>query len=701
MRPDYLTPLFRSVRSFKGVGAQIEALLKKFFALNEEEELIALDLLMHMPSQIIDRRRQVSVLEAQIGEIVTLKLHIDEHIEPIGKDSKTPYKILAHDNSSPISLVFFHYPKNWLKRSLPIGQIRYVSGRIGYFNNEKQITHPDYIVAERDLISLPLVEPIYPLTSGLSAKVLRKIIVQAANNLPQIPDWIDEKRLSQFGWPSFSEAMKQIHLPDSPSQAEINSKARMRLAYDEYFASQLTMQIIRSNLMRERGIERKFSGKIITKLKNALPFTLTRGQEKAIEEILHDLRKKDKMARLLQGDVGSGKTIIALMAMAAIAESGAQSALMAPTEILAKQHYKSLKPLCDKVGLNIALLSGKQTKAERKPILAEIKNGKVNIIIGTHALFQTEVEFNNLGLSIIDEQHRFGVYQRLALSKKGKMADLLVMSATPIPRSLVLTHFGDMDISILREKPVGRREIKTAALPISKYEPVIERLKRQINEGAQAFWVCPLIEESEYLDLVSAQNRFIALKKIFGEQVALVHGKIRSEEKQQIMEDFLAGKIKILVATTVIEVGVNVPNASIMIIEHAERFGLSQLHQLRGRVGRSTKESACLLLYKPPLGDIARARIDIICKSQDGFEIAEKDLQLRGQGDILGARQSGMPGYRLVIPDIHQSLLQYAHIDAKQLIREDGFLNSERGKTARACLYIFRKEQAIKLIKAG
>jgi ATP-dependent DNA helicase RecG len=407
------------------------------------------------------------------------------------------------------------------------------------------------------------------------------------------------------------------------------------------------------------------------------------------------------MSRLLQGDVGSGKTVVALMAMAAMAESGAQSALMAPTEILAAQHFKTLKPICDAAGLGCELLTGKMGAAERRAKLAAIASGETIITVGTHALFQSDVIFNNLGLVVVDEQHRFGVHQRLALSDKGRHTDLLVMTATPIPRTLVLTHFGDMEVSVLREKPRGRQAIDTAVLSIGEYDRVIARLQARIGQGAQAFWVCPLVEESETLEVVSAEDRFAELQKVFGDQVALVHGRMSAAAKQEVMQRFSANEIKLLVATTVIEVGVDVPNASIMIIEHAERFGLAQLHQLRGRVGRGSQRSACLLLYKDPLSETAQARLQTIKSTDDGFEIAERDLELRGQGDVLGTRQSGMPGYRLAVPDVHRHLLDFAHDEAKALLARNPGLSGPEGDAARTLLYLFRKDQAIQLIRAG
>lgn len=700
-RPDLLNPLFRSLRSLKGVGPQLAALLKRYFGTPDGQEAIALDVLMHMPSQVIDRRRQVPIAEAYPGSIVTLKLHIDKHQPPPKARPHIPHRVFAHDESGEISLVFFRARGGWVEKSLPVGETRFVSGEIGFFGGEKQITHPDYIVAPDQLDTMPLVEPVYPLTQGLSSKALHKIIVQIIGTLPTLPEWNSEERLAGFKWPAFDVAMRAMHEPQTPQEAEITSPARMRLAYDEYLAGQITLQLIRSTLVSSKGIARAFTGTLTSAIISALPFALTDGQNQAIADIMADLGTADRMSRLLQGDVGAGKTVVALMAMAAVAESGAQSALMAPTELLATQHFKTLKPLCDEAGLQCVLLTGKQKAAERKPILAGIADGSIHIVVGTHALFQAEVTFHDLGLTVVDEQHRFGVHQRLALSDKGRAADLLVMTATPIPRTLVLTHFGDMEVSVLREKPAGRQPIDTATLPIKDYARVVSRLKTRIAEGAQAFWVCPLVEESENLDIMSAQDRHAELRKEFGDQVELVHGRMSASEKQAVMEKFLSGAAKILVATTVIEVGVDVPAATIMIIEHAERFGLAQLHQLRGRVGRGSERSACLLLYKEPLGETAKARLETIKETDDGFVIAERDLELRGQGDVLGTRQSGMPGYRLAVPDVHQHLLEWAHDDAKAILAENPGLTGPRGEAMRTLLYLFRKDLAIPLIRAG
>jgi len=700
-RPESLSPLFRSLHSIKGVGDKLAALLTRFFGAPEGQEAMALDILMHMPSGVVDRRRQVGIAEAYLNQIVTLRLHVDRHQPPPHGKAHIPHRVFAHDETGDIQLVFFRAQGGWVEKALPLGEDRFVSGQIGFFNGEKQITHPDYIVEPERFATLPLVEPVYPLTQGLSSKALAKLVRQVVDSLPALPEWIPPETLTRHKWPTFAEAMRSVHLPENPTEAELWSPARMRLAYDEYFAGQITLQLIRSTMTADRGIARVFNGTITARVTEALPFSLTSGQQQAVEEIRADLASQDRMSRLLQGDVGSGKTVVALMAMASIAEGGAQSSLMAPTEILATQHFKTLKPLCEAVGLGCELLTGKMPAAERRAILARIASGETTIVVGTHALFQSGVVFHNLGLTVVDEQHRFGVHQRLALSDKGKHTDLLVMTATPIPRTLVLTHFGDMAVSVLREKPRGRQPIDTAVLNIGDYQRVISRLKSRLDEGAQAFWVCPLVEESEHLDVVAAEDRFAELQKVFGDKVALVHGRMSAAAKQEVMQRFSANELKLLVATTVIEVGVDVPNASIMIIEHAERFGLAQLHQLRGRVGRGSVRSACLLLYKDPLSETAQARLDTIKSTEDGFEIAERDLELRGQGDVLGTRQSGMPGYRLAVPDVHRHLIDFAHDDAKAILTANPGLTGPEGEAMRTLLYLFRKDLAIPLIRAG
>jgi len=700
-RPSSLDPLFRSLGTLKGVGPQLGALLRRFFGSGEEREALVLDVLMHMPSGVIDRRRMDGVANTYVGHVATLRLHVDRHQPPPRGKPQVPHRVFAHDETGDIQLVFFRAAGGWVEKLLPVGEERYVSGEIGFFNGEKQITHPDFVVEPEKFETLPLVQPVYPLTQGLSAKALNKIMRQVVDALPELPEWAPDGRRAGFGWPDFRGAMRRVHLPDTPLDADLAGPARMRLAYDEYFAGQLALLLVRSALVVPRGKARRLTGELTGRLEAALPFALTAGQRQAIEEIHADLASPERMSRLLQGDVGAGKTVVALMAMAAVAESGAQSALMAPTELLAEQHFRTIKPLAQAAGLNTMLLTGRMTPAERRAAREAIASGEVAIVVGTHALFQADVVFHDLGLTVVDEQHRFGVHQRLALSEKGRHADLLVMTATPIPRTLVLTNFGDMAVSLLREKPAGRQPIDTAALPMGQYDRVVARLEARVAEGAQAFWVCPLVEESDVLDAVAAEERYGELKRIFGDRVALVHGRLSGAEKQAAMERFISGDASILVATTVIEVGVDVPNATIMIIEHAERFGLAQLHQLRGRVGRGAGRSACLLLYKEPLSETAKARLDTICQTEDGFVIAERDLELRGQGDLLGTRQSGMPGYRLVVPDVHRHLLEFAHEDALAALAENPGLTGPEGEALRTLLYLFRKDEAVQLIRAG
>ena len=700
-RPPLLDPLFRSLRSIKGVGPRLSALLTRFFGAPEGQEAIALDVLMHMPADVIDRRRMTGIAGTFHNHVATLKLHVDRHVSPPRDKQHLPHRVYAHDETGEIQLVFFRAQGGWVERALPVGEERYVSGTIGFFQGEKQITHPDYIVEVEKLGDMPLVEPVYPLTQGLSSRALIKLTRQILQSVPDMPEWIPAATRQEMQWPTFRTAMTAMHAPETPADGELWGPARMRLAYDEYFAGQLTLQLVRSTLVAARGVSRTFTGEITRRVEAALPFELTAGQRTALADIRKDLSEPDRMIRLLQGDVGSGKTVVALLAMAALAESGAQSAMMAPTELLAAQHYKTIKPLADAAGLGIVLLTGKISAGERRAALAGLASGQTSIVVGTHALFQSGVEFHNLGLTVVDEQHRFGVHQRFALSEKGHNTDLLVMTATPIPRTLVLTHFGDMAVSTLREKPAGRQPIDTAVLPIHDYGRVVSRLQARIVEGAQAFWVCPLVEESETLDAVSAEDRFAALKKVLGEQVALVHGRLSAAAKQSVMDGFIAGQTKLLVATTVIEVGVDVPAASIMIIEHAERFGLAQLHQLRGRVGRGAARSACLLLYKDPLSETAKARLETIKSTEDGFVIAERDLELRGQGDVLGTRQSGMPGYHLAVPDVHRHLIDYAHDDAKAMLAANPGLVGAEGEALRTLLYLFRRDTAIQLIRAG
>ena len=442
-------------------------------------------------------------------------------------------------------------------------------------------------------------------------------------------------------------------------------------------------------------------GRLRSKIVAALPYSLTPSQARAIEEIDADLAKPERMLRLLQGDVGSGKTVVALLAAATVIEAGRQAALMAPTEILARQHLKTMAPLAEAAGLRLAILTGRERGAERADILARLAAGELDLLVGTHALFQDEVAFRDLALAIVDEQHRFGVHQRLALARKGEAVDVLVLTATPIPRTLVLTYFGDMDVSQLREKPAGRQPIDTRAVPLGRIDEVVAAVGRALDRGERVYWVCPLVAESEVSDLAAAEERFAALKQHFGDATDLVHGKLKGADKDAAMGRFAAGETRLLVATTVIEVGVDVPEATVMVIEHAERFGLAQIHQLRGRVGRGRERSTCLLLYRAPLGETAKARIEILRETEDGFRIAEEDLRLRGEGDVLGTRQSGLPGFKVARIETHGPLLEPARKDAQLVLARDPTLTTERGEALRHLLYLFERDEAIRLLRAG
>lgn len=713
MRPTILNPLFAEVTALDAVGPKIAGLIGRLLP-NTATAPRVIDLLFHLPVAVIDRSRRCLIAEASSGAIATMRVRVDRHQpNPPGR-SRLPYRVFVHDDSGELALVYFHANRSWLERTLPPGRIVYVSGEVEWFNGRPQIVHPDYVVAEADKEDLPLFEPVYPLTAGLSRKTVLKAIASAIASIPVLPEWIPEQRISTGQWPSFGRALEKLHQPRSIGDLAPANSARERLAYDELLADQLALALTRAHMRRSPGKIRTSTGKVAGRITEALPFVLTIDQQRAIIEIDEDLGLPQRMRRLLQGDVGSGKTVVALMAMATVIESGSQAALMAPTEILARQHEATIRPIAEEAGLRVEILTGREAKPDRERVLADLTapvsadsvdllGGRrgIDILIGTHALFQDSVQFNDLGLAVIDEQHRFGVQQRLALAAKGDSTDVLVMTATPIPRSLVLTSFGDMDVSQLREKPAGRKPIDTRAVSTERLDEVVARLKAALDTGGRAFWVCPLVEESEESDLISAEARASALTKALGLTVGIVHGRMATAEKNAAMDRFRTGATPILVATTVIEVGVDVPDASIMVIENAERFGLAQLHQLRGRVGRGDKPSTCLLLYKPPLGDTARARLNVLRESDDGFLIAEEDLRLRGGGELLGIRQSGLPGFRLADLDHLQSVLEAAQHDAREIATKNASLKGSHGEAVRSLLYLFGRDAAIRLLRAG
>jgi ATP-dependent DNA helicase RecG len=626
---------------------------------------------------------------------------VDRHRPPPPNRPRAPYQVYTSDDTGDLILTFFSARKDYLQKLLPVGERCYVSGTVGLYDHMLQMVHPDRIVPEDELAKLPLVEPVYPLTEGLSLNQVRKAVDAALERVPALPEWQDPSWIARERFPPFAEALGTLHRPSEPGDLAPESLAWSRLAYDEFLAGQLALALVRAHLRRPAGRATSGNGHLRKRLIGALPYSLTNSQSRALADIVADIAKPERMLRLLQGDVGSGKTVVALLAAAAVIEGGRQAALMAPTELLARQHFNTIAPLADAAGINVAILTGRERGRERSDILEKLALGETHVLIGTHALFQEEVEFRDLALAVVDEQHRFGVHQRLALAKKGEAVDVLVMTATPIPRTLVLTYFGDMDSSELREKPAGRQPIDTRTVPLNRLEEMVDAVGRALAEGRRVYWVCPLVEESENSDLAAAEDRFAALKQHFGAMVDIVHGQMKGADKDRAMERFAAGETQLLVATTVIEVGVDVPEATVMVIEHAERFGLAQLHQLRGRIGRGSGRSTCLLLYKEPLGETAKARLSIMRETQDGFRIAEEDLALRGEGDVLGTRQSGMPGFRVARVELHGTLIEAARDDAKLVLARDPTLASPRGEALRSLLYFFGRDEAIRLIRAG
>jgi ATP-dependent DNA helicase RecG len=576
-----------------------------------------------------------------------------------------------------------------------------LSGRIGIYDGRLQMVHPDRVLDEKGLADLPPVEPVHSLTEGLGAGIVRRAANGAIERLRDLPEWQDAAFVQAHQFLPFAASLRLMHGPSEPSDTAPESRLRARLAYDELLAHQLALMLLRSEMRREPGRANKGDGRLRAKIEAALPFSLTGSQKKAVEEITGDLASNTRMLRLLQGDVGSGKTVVALLAAAAVIEGGRQAAIMAPTEILARQHHARIAPLAEAAGIRCAILTGRERGPARERLLAELVAGDIDLLIGTHALFQEGVDFRGLAFAVVDEQHRFGVHQRLALTSKGDAVDLLVMTATPIPRTLVLTYFGDMDVSELREKPAGRTPIDTRTVSLDRLEEVVDAVGRAVNDGARAYWICPLVEESELVDLAAAEERFRFLKSRFGNKVGLVHGQMRPGERDDAMAAFADGATPILVSTTVVEVGVDVPEATVMVIEQAERFGLAQLHQLRGRVGRGRDQSTCLLLYKGPLGEGAKRRLSKLRETDDGFAIAEEDLALRGEGEVLGTRQSGLPGFRIARPELHRELMEAARKDAALIVTRDPALTSERGRALRLLLHLFDREEAVRLIEAG
>jgi ATP-dependent DNA helicase RecG len=699
MRPLLLNPLFAPVTSLSGIGPKQDKLFRYLLDRSETPRLI--DLLFHLPSAVVDRRARPKIRDAIPGMVATLEVTIDRHRAPPRGRSRAPFLVYASDDTGDVVLTYFHAYPGQVEKQLPVGAKRYISGTVQMYDGMLQMVHPDRVIDEKGFASLPLIEPVYPLTEGLALGSLRRAVTQALTKIPELPEWIAPEVLKRTKFPDFSAALHRVHAPTELTDILISGPYWSRLAYDELLAGQLALALVRAQLKRPSGTRNAGDGRLRRKIIDALPYALTRSQQQSLAAIAKDLTEPVRMLRLLQGDVGSGKTVVALLAAAAVAETGKQTAFMAPTEILARQHLRTITPLAEAAGMRIAILTGREKGKERAEILARLADGKIDLLLGTHALIEDPVVFRDLALAVIDEQHRFGVRERLALTAKGAAVDVLVLSATPIPRTLVLTYFGDMDVSELREKPAGRQPIDTRVLPMSRLNDVFDGVGRALEAGKLVYWICPLVDESEKIDLTDAEQRFKSLQQRFGDKVGLVHGKMRAADKDRAMAQFASHETGLLVATTVIEVGVDVPAASIMVIENAERFGLAQLHQLRGRIGRGSEASTCLLLYKEPVGEMSAARLKAIRETTDGFRIAEEDLRLRGEGDVLGTRQSGMPGYRLARIEAHAQLISQAREEAVSIMRDNPNLQGQRGDALRVLLYLFEKDEALPLIGAG
>ncbi len=692
-RPEILFPLFASLTGLDGIGPKTAENMANMGVERPK------DLLFTLPHSGIDRRLKPTIKGMIFPQTVTVEVEVGIHQKPRGRG---PYRVLVRDSETDFQLVFFHAREDWVKKMLPSGQRRIVSGKVEVFDGIAQMTHPDHILRSNEAENLPEFEPLYPLTAGVTQKTMFKAVGSVMERMPELPEWIEASLLKKHGWPDWHAAITQAHQPKNINDVSPMTPARQRLAYDEFLAHQMTLALARARAKRAKGISTKAKGEMARRVLGSLPYAPTGAQTRAVNEILADMAEPLRMNRLLQGDVGSGKTLVAMLAMAEVVEAKGQAALMAPTEILARQHMESLGPMARAAGINIEILTGRDKGGARRDKLAALASGEINILVGTHALFQKDIVFSNLRLAVIDEQHRFGVHQRMELGAKGQAVDILVMTATPIPRSLALAHYGDMDVSVLDEKPPGRKPIETVLVSSGRMDEVVARLRKALDEGRQAYWVCPLVAESELVDMTAANERFRALRLALGEdKVGLVHGQMPSVEKDAAMAAFVSGTTRQLVATTVIEVGVDVPNATIMVIEGAENFGLAQLHQLRGRVGRGDIASTCLLMFDSPLTQGGTARLKIMRETQDGFRIADEDLRIRGAGDLLGLKQSGLPNFRVADLESQADLMEIAQDDARLLLTMDPDLTSPRGQAIRALLYLMDRDRAILLLSVG
>ena len=693
-RPEILFPLFAELETLSGVGP------KTVQNLGAMDIARPRDLIFTLPQSGVDRRKRDTVQGADLPGVVTVEVTVGQHRAPSRRGGA--YRVEATDATTTFQIVFFHARDDYLRKILPTGSRRVVSGKVELFDGLAQMVHPDHVLEPGQVDQILDFEPVYPLTAGITQKMMGKAVASALTRVSALVEWIDPAQKAQADWPDWHAAVEKAHAPEHIGDLAATDPARERLAYDEFMAHQMTLALARSKLRRAKGRETAGTGALQAKVLAALPYRPTGAQARAISEIAADMAQPTRMNRLLQGDVGAGKTLVALQALMIAVESGGQGVMMAPTGILAQQHLEGLRPLAEAAGVVIEILTGRDKGAERRAKLDALKRGDIQILVGTHAVFQADVEFDDLRVAIVDEQHRFGVRQRLELGKKGAQADVLVMTATPIPRSLALAQYGDMDVSVLDEKPPGRKPITTALINTGRMDEVVEHLRKAITDGRQAYWVCPLVEESESVDLSSAEERFKRLRAALGEgNVGLVHGQMPPENKDAAMAAFQNGETAVLVATTVIEVGVDVPNASIMVIERAESFGLAQLHQLRGRVGRGTAQSTCLLMYQAPLSEGGERRLTTMRDTEDGFKISEVDLEMRGAGDLIGTAQSGLPRFRVADMEAQAALMAVAQTDARKLLNDDPDLTSERGQAARVLLWLMEQDQAIRLISVG
>ena len=693
MRPENLNYLFKNISSLSGIGPKLEILFDRLVG----NKIV--NLLWHLPYNIIKREMHENIYDANINSIITIKIKILEH--QASRFKKQPYVVNCICGETPLKIIFFFAKHPYIKSILPINEERFISGKLEYYRNSYQMTHPTHVIKTDNINELKLIEPIYGLTAGITQKMFLKHISEVLKNLPDLNEWIDKDTLKKFSFNKWKESMLFVHNPEKEKDLIFSNINRRRLAYDELLANQLSIALIRNFNQKQKGLKFIKESNLIKNLIKNLPFSLTKSQINAWEIIKNDLSSSHQMVRLLQGDVGCGKTIVALLGMILSVESNHQSVLMAPTSILANQHFENISNLLKSLDIKIISLTVKDKGRSRLDKLELIQTGKAQIIIGTHALIQEDVKYKSIGLVVIDEQHRFGVLQRLAFTDKAKKPSLLVMSATPIPRTLALAVYGDMEETKIIEKPLGRIPIETIALSINKEEDLIERLTNKLQSNEKAYWVCPLIEESEELDLEAATERYKKLEKKFHKKVLLIHGQLKEKEKEDIMKKFKNEDYSILVATTVIEVGIDIENATTLIIEHAERFGLAQLHQLRGRIGRNNIKSTCILLYKDNLGENAKKRIKTMKETNDGFKIAEQDLKIRGPGEILGKKQSGLPSFLIADLSVDADLLDEVRRNVDLISITDPKLKSDEGKKLRDLLYLFDKDSAIKTLLAG